>query len=67
MSKASDAATRSPLTTRSSEWVDVSAQSGCPLWQSRRDPAVFSEDQAVTAYRLVEDGRVPVELVAVSA
>lgn len=59
--------TLSPLTTRSSEWMFVTEERGGPLWQSRRDPAVFSEDQAVTAYRLVEGGRAPVELVAVQA
>jgi len=43
----------SPLTRAEAEWTDVAEMSGVPLWQSKRDPAVFSEDGMITAYRLV--------------
>lgn len=47
----------SPLTNNPAEWTDVACASpGVPLWQSKRDPAVFSEDNMQTAYRLKDDG-----------
>lgn len=56
----------SPLTNDPAEWTDVAEASGVPLWQSKRDPAVFSEDHLTTAYRLRDDGsgRDPVEMAA---
>lgn len=37
-----------PLTSDPSEWNDVSKETGRPLWQSRRNPAAFSEDGGKT-------------------
>lgn len=47
--------TLSPLTSNPAEWEDCSAISGTPLWQNRRDPAVFSYDGGATWYSL-DDG-----------
>lgn len=54
----------SPLTNDPAEWTDVAEISGHPLWQSKRDPAVFSEDDLASAYRLSDTGaeRHPIEL-----
>lgn len=41
-----------PLTDDPAEWNDVSAMSGTPLWQSRRDSTAFSEDAGKTYTRL---------------
>jgi hypothetical protein len=43
-----------PLTDDPDEWNDVSAMSGTPLWQSRRDSTAFSEDAGKT-YTLLAD------------
>lgn len=40
--------TLSPITSDPAEWNDVSDMSGRPLWQSTRDPAMFSEDGGKT-------------------
>lgn len=40
----------SPLTPDPSEWNDVSAASGRPLWQSARQSSVFSQDGGKTHY-----------------
>jgi hypothetical protein len=41
----------SPLTSDPAEWVDQSeASGGNPMWQNRRDPAVFSTDAGLTWY-----------------
>ena len=42
----------SPLTSDPGEWIDQSEASGYPIWQNRRDPAVFSENHGTTMYRL---------------
>lgn len=42
----------SPLTSDPSEWIDRSEESGVPMWQSTRDPAVFSTDGGQTWKRL---------------
>lgn len=42
----------SPLTSDPAEWEDRSEMSGHPLWQNKRDPAVFSEDGGKTWYAL---------------
>jgi hypothetical protein len=42
----------SPLTSDPSEWMDRSEESGVPMWQNKRDPAVFSEDAGQTWKRL---------------
>lgn len=42
--------TLTPLTSNSDEWMDRSAESGHPLWQSIRDPAAFSTDGGQTWY-----------------
>lgn len=42
----------SPLTSDPAEWMDRSEESGVPMWQSVRDPAVFSEDGGKTWKRL---------------
>lgn len=60
----------SPLTNDPAEWTDVAwASPGVPLWQSKRDPAAFSEDNLKTAYRLRDggSGRDPIELAEVQA
>jgi hypothetical protein len=46
--------TLSPLTSDPAEWIDQSEISGTPLWQNRRDPAVFSTDGGKTWYSLDE-------------
>lgn len=46
----------SPLTSDPAEWIDQSEASGTPMWQNRRDPAVFSKDGGVTWYSLDETG-----------
>lgn len=40
-----------PLTDDPAEWSNRSAESGYPLWQSVRNPAVFSEDGGHTHYQ----------------
>lgn len=53
-----------PLTNDPAEWTDVAEYSpGVPLWQSKRNPAAFSEDNLATAYVLVANGREPLTLV----
>jgi hypothetical protein len=47
----------SPLTDDPAEWVDQSEVSGSPMWQNKRDPAVFSTDGDKTWYSL--DDRQP--------
>jgi hypothetical protein len=42
----------SPLTSDPAEWEDRSEMSGRPLWQNKRDPAVFSADGGKTWYSL---------------
>jgi hypothetical protein len=42
--------TLSELTSNPDEWEDRSAISNEPLWQNRRDPAVFSRDAGATWY-----------------
>jgi hypothetical protein len=46
----------SPLTSDPAEWIDHSEISGTPLWQSRRNPAAFSEDGCATWYILDDQG-----------
>lgn len=45
----------SPLTDDPAEWQDQSAASGCPLWQSRRNPIAFSTDGGKTYTLLGEE------------
>jgi hypothetical protein len=42
----------SPLTSDPAEWQDRSEISGSPLWQNRRDPAMFSGDGGQTWYEV---------------
>ena len=44
-----------PLTSNPDEWNDVSEMSGRPMWQSNRNPAMFSKDGGKTWYD-VNDG-----------
>lgn len=44
----------SPLTSDPSEWEDRSEVSGSPLWQNKRDHAVFSTDNGKTWYSVNE-------------
>jgi hypothetical protein len=37
-----------PITTNPDEWIDQSEVSGTPLWQSKRDPSLFSTDGGKT-------------------
>ena len=46
--------TLSPLTSDPAEWIDRTAESGTPMWQSARDPKVFSTDGGQTWYHLDE-------------
>ncbi len=46
--------TLTPITSEASEWNDVSEYSGCHMWQSSRNPAVFSEDGGKSWYNLDE-------------
>jgi hypothetical protein len=46
----------SPLTSDPAEWEDRSEISGTPLWQNKRDPAMFSTDGGKTHYSLDEEG-----------
>lgn len=41
-----------PITSDPAEWIDHSSVSGTPMWQSRRNPAVFSVDGGQTWYDL---------------
>jgi hypothetical protein len=45
----------SPLTAAPEEWNDRTKMSGHPLWQSKRNPAAFSEDGGATYYLVNED------------
>jgi hypothetical protein len=49
----------SPLTSDPAEWIDRSEMSSTPLWQNRRDPAVFSTDGGKTWYSLDEHEAAP--------
>ena len=42
----------SPLTSDPEDWNDVSDISGQPMWQSKRNPSVFSKDGGKTWYDL---------------
>lgn len=42
----------SPLTDDADEWLDRTAESGTPMWQSRRCPAAFSDDCGWTFWLL---------------
>lgn len=44
--------TLTPITSDPDEWMNVSEDSGAALWQSRRNPSVFSEDGGATWYDL---------------
>lgn len=44
-----------PLTSNPEEWTDISEASGEPMWQSKRNPSVFSNDGGKTWYDL--DGK----------
>jgi hypothetical protein len=46
--------TLSPLTSDPADWIDQSDRSGTPLWQNKRDHAVFSTDGGATWYSLDE-------------
>lgn len=46
----------SPLTSDPAEWIDQSEPSGYPLWQNKRDPAVFSTDGGQTHYSVRPGG-----------
>lgn len=50
--------TLSPLTSDPAEWMDRSEMSSTPLWQNRRDSAVFSTDGGQTWYDL-DQGETP--------
>lgn len=41
-----------PLKYDASEWMDVSEMSGKPMWQNKRNTAVFSEDEGETCYNV---------------
>lgn len=43
-----------PLTSAPEEWIDRSAMSSGPLWQSLRNPEYFSKDGGQTFYSLAE-------------
>lgn len=45
-----------PLTDDPDEWQDRSEESGVPMWQSKRNPAAFSEDGGETYYLLDGEG-----------
>ena len=50
----------SPLTSDPAEWIDQSdASGGAPMWQNRRDPAVFSTDAGQTWYPVGDNGCYP--------
>jgi hypothetical protein len=49
----------SPLTSDPAEWTDQGEISGTPLWQNRRDPAVFSTDGGKTWYSPDEQTTAP--------
>ena len=42
----------SPLTSDPEQWVDHSEISSAPIWQSKRNPSVFSKDGGKTWYTL---------------
>lgn len=46
--------TLTPITSDPNEWQDVSEMSGRSLWQSRRNPSLFSEDGGQTWYHVDE-------------
>lgn len=49
-----------PLTYQPDEWYDRSVESGgSPLWQNKRDPSVFSEDEGLTWYSVEDDSKAP--------
>lgn len=41
-----------PITNNPDEWVDVSKESGSPMWQCKRNSAIFSTDGGKTHYHL---------------
>lgn len=49
--------TLSPITSDPEEWTDVSAESGVPMWQNKRDSACFSLDGGRTHYSLDDPER----------
>ncbi len=44
----------SPITNNSDEWEDVSEISDKPMWQNKRNPAIFSEDGGKTWWNVNE-------------
>lgn len=50
--KLSSYKTLSDITSKKSDWMDVSEMSGQPMWQSNRNPSIFSKDGGSTWYDL---------------
>ena len=46
-----------PLTSDPTEWGDVSATMGRPMWQNRRNPSYFSDDGGKTSYTVKDMGK----------
>lgn len=44
--------TLTPITSDPNEWIDRTEESGKPMWQSMRDPAIFSTDGGKTWYNI---------------
>lgn len=44
-----------PITSNPDEWEDESERSGYPMWQNKRNPALFSKDGGKTWYNVNKD------------
>lgn len=51
--------TLTPVGTTADEWHDVSEASGMPMWQNRRNPAIFSKDSGRTWYDVSDAEKAP--------
>lgn len=41
-----------PITSNPEDWSDISEMNGSPMWQSKRNPAVFSKDGGKTWWNI---------------
>lgn len=46
-----------PITSDPTEWNDISDLNGSPMWQSRRNPSLFSKDGGMTYYSVDDPKR----------
>jgi len=46
-----------PITDDPKDWIDRTEESGCPIWQSKRNSELFSTDGGKTYYSIGDEKR----------